>query len=135
MRTAAPFSAPTTGRRAAMVLPPPSAVQVTSGASSESSPSRSPVAAAVMNCSVIRAVFAASTGSKRLGRARPCSRGGAPPGAPPPRTCPPAAARSGPQDTAAHPDVTRHGVTHDTTSGKAAEQSGRAGAHTVHYRS
>ena len=49
----ATFSAPTTGRRAALALPPLSAVQTTSGASIDISPSMSPVAAAVRNCSVI----------------------------------------------------------------------------------
>ena len=56
MITAATLSAPTTGRRAALALPPLSAVQMASGASIDSSPSMSPVAAAVMNCSVISAV-------------------------------------------------------------------------------
>ena len=53
MIAAATFSAPTTGRRAALALPPLSAVQVASGASIDEQPSMSPVAAAVMNCSVI----------------------------------------------------------------------------------
>ena len=74
MITVATFCAPTTGLRAALALPPLSAVQVASGASIASSPSMSPVAAAVMNCSVISAVVAASTGSNRLRRACTCSR-------------------------------------------------------------
>ena len=74
MITLAIFSAPMIGRRAALALPPLSAVQVASGASIESRPSMSPVVAAVMNCSVICVVMAASTGSNRLRRACTCSR-------------------------------------------------------------
>ena len=74
MSTEATFRAPTIGLRDAVALPPLSAVQVTSGASSESSPSMSPVVAAVMNCSVSSAVRVESTGSNRLRRACTCSR-------------------------------------------------------------
>lgn len=65
---AATFSAPTTGLRAAVALPPLSAVQAASGARRASSPCMSPVVAAVMNCSAIRAISTVSAGSKAEAR-------------------------------------------------------------------
>ncbi len=71
---AATFCAPTTGRRAALALPPLSAVYTASGAKSANSPSMSPVAAAVRNSSVTRLDASRSTGSNRLRRDCTCSR-------------------------------------------------------------
>jgi hypothetical protein len=71
-------SAPITGLRAALTLPPPSAIQLASGASIAISASTSPLAAVCRNCAVISALRCGSIGSRaappHLRRARTCSR-------------------------------------------------------------